>query len=91
METRWNFEALDLLASLDASLLREVALQITKGRTSVTYGIVIEMLFACDDTIVDVLSHIFLLRVLNHATEDSEDAWEEHVVNLIGNKNKSAC
>ena len=75
-----------MLPSLDASLLREAALKFTKGRTSATNGIVIEMLLACDDTIFDVLSQIFLLRVLSHATEDSEDAWEEHVVNLIGKK-----
>ena len=85
-EKRWKFAALDMLPSLDASILREVALKFTKGRTSATDGIVIEMLLACDDTIFDALSQISLLRFLNHATGDSEDAWEEHVVNLIGKK-----
>jgi hypothetical protein len=86
LEKRWIFAALDMLPSLDASILREVALKISKRKTSAADGIVIEMLLACDDTVFDVLSQNFLLRILNHETEDSENAWEDRVVNLIGKK-----
>ena len=51
LEKRWNFAALDMLPSLDASILREVALKFSKRKTSAADGIVIEMLLACDDTV----------------------------------------
>ena len=84
-----EFCGLDSLPTLDALLLRSVALHFSKGRTSAADDVVIEMLLACDDMVFDVFAQIFLLRFLNHETDDSEQSWKEHVVKHIGKKDRS--
>ena len=41
------------------------------------------MIKELDGVILEELANIFELRVLNHASEDSEEAWDFHQVFLI--------
>ena len=90
-EKRWNFAILETLPSIDAAMLPDVANGFTKRRTSADDGIVIEMILACNEHVLEILAQMFRLRILNHESEDGENVWNEHIVNLIGKKNSSTC
>lgn len=79
---RWNPEVLAGYKQMNGLMLREVALDMGKGKAVSHDGAVAEMVAELDELILDELAEVFRLRVLNHASEDLKPAWEIHKVSL---------
>ena len=81
--SRWNPEVLAGFKDISGYLLREVSLDMGKGKAGSHDGVVAEMVAELDELVLDELAEVFHLRVLNHASEDFETAWDIHKVYLI--------
>jgi hypothetical protein len=80
---RWNPEVMAGYRDINGLLLREVALDMGNGKAGSHDGVVAEMIAQLDELILDELAEVFRLRILNHASEDLEPAWDIHKVSLI--------
>ena len=53
------------------------------GKTCADDDIVAEMLYHLEDDVLDVLAKAFVLRLLNHISEDDDRVWDNQCLNLI--------
>ena len=88
---RWNSVVLTGYREITCYLIKEVAFSFSKGKASSGDRIVIEMIKELDEVILQELAGIFKLRVLNHASEDDEEAWDFHQASLILKKVAPRC
>jgi hypothetical protein len=83
---RWNREVLSEFPEICGSLLREIAFKMSKGKTGAADLLVMEMILELDEIVLDELAEMFILRTLNHESEDNESAWDTYTVSLIMKK-----
>ena len=77
------------LKDIDGALLKEIIMSMQIGKTCSEDLVVAEMLQSLDDDILDVLADLFKLRLINHTSEDSAEAWAMQNQNLIKKKVKA--
>ena len=75
IHSRWNREVLQSYPEINGTILRQVALLMGRGKSGSDDGIVAEMIAELDEKILDLLAEVYILRALNHRTEDTESAW----------------
>ena len=80
---RWNSEALAGYRELTGYFIKEVAFSFSRGKVGAGDRIVIEMIRELGEVILQELAEVFKVRVLNHASQDNEEAWDFHQVSLI--------
>ena len=78
-------EILEKLPVLDRSSLRVLISEMPKGKTGAEDLLVIEMLADLPDDLLDLIIHVFTLRMLNGEQEE-KNPWENIVANLIEKK-----
>ena len=83
---RWCWEDLRRFRAITGSFLKEIILGMPPGKTCSDDYLVVEMLQQLDDDILDVLAGAFKFRLLNHLSEDNENAWDTQVLNLLKKK-----
>ena len=83
---RWSGRDLESLPSLDGTLLKQAAFQMQRGKSCASDMLVAEMLFQLDDDVWEAIAQTFRMRMLNHVSEDEDEAWDEQVVQLLRKK-----
>ena len=83
---RWQAEFLRDLLDIDSELIKHMIFDMRLGKSCAEDFIVIEMLRELADDILQCIARAFQLRLLNHCSEDGDDAWDFLSVLLIRKK-----
>ena len=80
---RYGREALDGFPQINGIMVRTLITKMADGKTCAEDHIVAEMLKSLPEETADTLAELFVLRLLNHVSEDAEEAWDIYMVPLI--------
>ena len=83
---RWSWKDLADFRDIDGAFMKDIIMGMTTGKTCSSDLVVAEMLQQLDDDVLDCVANIMNLRLINHQSEDTEQAWNEQVLNLVKKK-----
>ena len=82
----FDLETLEQVPGFDGRTLRALIMTMAGGKVCADDGLVAEMLKHLDIDILHLIADVFKLRILNHSSEDDEQAWDQVLLNLIQKK-----
>ncbi len=80
---RWTMDDLAQFPRIDGNLIRMVLNMFAGGKSGGEDLIVIEMMTALDEELLEYLARAFQFRLIYHYSEDGDDCWTHHFVTLV--------
>ena len=88
MFQEWHSAVLDLLSPLNGTLVRKTLAKFKDGKTCARDNVVTEMLTLLDEDFFEHLAGAFRLKLLNHRTDEQDQAWTELEITCILKRGK---